>query len=151
MGARYALMWMPLEEAPIDAAALRACVCDSGINMRFHFKELSLASVILLYVLSMPTLLRAGPDPWNILQDFAPVEGIKTQIDKHFVAALYHNGKENLFALVLFLADCDPKTCVLRNRVAYSVFNPQGIRIGEYVDPRLQELLVFAVAEKYPI
>ena len=119
--------------------------------MRFNFKKLSLALAILLYVLSMPTLLRAAPDAWNFLENFAPVEGIETQIDKHFVTALYHNSKENLYALVLFVADCDPKLCVLRDRVAYSVFNAEGARIGEYVDPRIEELLRLTVAEKYLI
>ncbi|MBI2365594.1 MAG: hypothetical protein HYV01_11430 [Deltaproteobacteria bacterium] len=98
-------------------------------------------AILLLSLTVVPSLSRGAEDPWNFLDSFTPVPRSLTRIGEHYVAMLFVNREQRLFAAVIFNASCDAGRCELHQRASYAVANAEGSNTRLYVEPRETELM----------
>ena len=98
-------------------------------------------AVLLLSLTVVPSLSRGAEDPWNFLDGFTPVPRSLTRIGEHYVAMLFVNREQRLFAAVIFNASCVAGHCELYQRAGYVVANAEGSNTRLYVEPRETELM----------
>ena len=102
---------------------------------------LMFTAILLLSLTVVPSLSRGAEDPWQFLDGFAPVPRSLTQIGEHYVAMLFVQREQGLFAAVIFNASCGAGQCELHQRAGYAVANAEGSNTRLYVEPRENELL----------
>ena len=102
---------------------------------------LMFTAVLLLSLTVVPSLSRGAEDPWNFLDGFTPVPRSLTRIGEHYVAMLFVNREQRLFAAVIFKASCGAGQCELHQRAGYAVANAEGSNTRLYVEPRETELM----------
>ena len=102
---------------------------------------LMFTAVLLLSLTVVPSLSRGAEDPWNFLDGFTPVPRSLTRIGEHYVAMLFVNREQRLFAAVIFNASCVAGHCELYQRAGYAVANAEGSNTRLYVEPRETELM----------
>ena len=113
----------------------------------YRFWKLALACVILSFVLIAPAILKAEVgDPWEFVREFTFLPNSNVQVEGHYVAGLFYHPEKNLYALVIYTADCNSGSCTVKDNVAYAVTDAQGVLIRRYVEPREESLIkrVFA-------
>lgn len=64
--------------------------------------------------------------PLASLDGFAVIPGSVAVIEDRYVVALLENVEKDLYAIIMFTADCHSGDCALRDLVAYSIFDAQG-------------------------
>ncbi len=64
--------------------------------------------------------------PLASLNGFAVVPGRVAVIENRYVVALLENVEKDLYAIIMFTADCRSGNCAIRDIVAYSIFDAQG-------------------------
>jgi len=102
---------------------------------------LMFTAVLLLSLTVVPSLSGGAEDPWNFLDGFTPVPRSLTRIGEHYVAMLFVNREQRLFAAVIFKASCGAGQCELHQRAGYAVANAEGSNTRLYVEPRETELM----------
>jgi len=112
---------------------------------------LMFTAILLVSLTVVPSLSRGAEDPWNFLDGFTPVPYSLTRIGEHYVAMLFVNRDQRLFAAVIFNASCDAGQCELRQRAGYAVASAEGSNTRLYVEPRETELmaLIGAIYTQY--
>jgi hypothetical protein len=98
-------------------------------------------AILLLSLTVVPALSRGAEDPWQFLDDFTPVPLSLTRIGKQYVAMLFVQREQGLFAAVIFNASCVAGQCELHQRAGYAVANAEGSNTRLYVEPRETELM----------
>jgi hypothetical protein len=66
----------------------------------------------------------AGESPSNFLQDFVFVAGSAVVIEGRYVVALYENAKKGLYAVAMFVANCDVEGCPMGDLIGFSIVDP---------------------------
>jgi len=102
---------------------------------------LRFTAILLLSLTVVPSLSRGAEDPWQFLDGFTPVPRSLTQIGEHYVAMLFVNREQRLFAAVIFNASCGAGQCELHQRAGYAVANAERSNTRLYVEPRETELM----------
>ena len=116
--------------------------CLSNAAGTYRLWQPALACVILTFVLMVPAILQAEVgDPWEFVKEFTFVPNSIVQVEEHYVAGLFHHREKNLYALVIYTADCDSGGCTIKNNVAYAVTDAQGVLIRHYVEPQEESLI----------
>ena len=111
-----------------------------------------LSAMLLLSLSLMPSSSPAAENPWKFLEDrFTPVPSSLTRIAEHYVAMLFVDREQELFAAVIFKASCAVGNCALLHRAGYAVANAEGSNTRLYVEPRETELmeLIGAIYTQY--
>jgi hypothetical protein len=96
-------------------------------------KRLSLASVVLAFLLASHPHGARGHNPWGILAEFESVAA--GRVDESAVAAILFNPRDELFALVVFPAICDRAECVLSDPGAFLVLDREGAVVRLHIEP----------------
>ena len=109
--------------------------------MRAKVRAYILAAILSLSVSLIPSPGLGTGDPWKFLDGFTPVPRSLTQIGEHYVAMLFVNREQRLFAAVIFKASCGAGQCELHQRAGYAVANAEGSNTRLYVEPRETELM----------
>jgi len=74
-----------------------------------------------------PPLLGAETTgPLASLKGFAVIPGSVALIEDRYIVALLENTEKDLYAIIMFTADCGSGNCNLGDLVAYSIFDAQG-------------------------
>lgn len=107
--------------------------------LRFRKKLFSMLLVVFLVTGTLGSA-RAG-SPWEFLNGFKLLPDSIVQIDEHYIAALLHEPDRRLFAVVVFSANCGSVGCQVRNAAGFSVFDTQGVKVLEYIDPEEGDLI----------
>ena len=102
---------------------------------------LMFTAILLLSLTVVPSLSRGAEDPWQFLDGFAPVPRSLTQIGEHYVAMLFVQREQGLFAAVIFNASCVAGHCELYQRAGYAVANAEGSNTRLYVEPGETDLM----------
>ena len=102
---------------------------------------LMFTAVLLLSLTVVPSLSGGAEDPWNFLDGFTPVPRSLTRIGEHYVAMLFVNREQRLFAAVIFKASCGAGQCELHQRAGYAVANAEGSNTRLYVEPGETDLM----------
>ena len=109
--------------------------------MRAKVRAYILAAILSLSVSLIPSPGLGTGDPWKFLDGFTPVPRSLTQIGEDYVAMLFVNREQRLFAAVIFNASCVADHCELYQRAGYAVANAEGSNTRLYVEPRETELM----------
>jgi len=119
--------------------------------MKAKTRAYSLAAILFLSLSLIPSPGRGAEDPWDFLDGFTPVPRSLTRIGEHYVAMLFVNREQRLFAAVIFKASCGAGQCELHQRAGYAVANAEGSNTRLYVEPRETELmaLIGAIYTQY--
>jgi len=102
---------------------------------------LMFTAILLLALTVVPSLSRGAEDPWQFLDGFTPVPRSLTRIGEHYVAMLFVQREQRLFAAVIFNASCVAGQCELHQRAGYAVADEEGSTTRLYVEPRETELM----------
>jgi len=102
---------------------------------------LMFTAILFLSLSLIPSPSLGTEDPWDFLDGFTPVPRSLTQIGEHYVAMLFVQREQGLFAAVIFNASCGAGQCELHQRAGYAVANAEGSNTRLYVEPREIELL----------
>ena len=102
---------------------------------------LMFTAILLLSLTVVPSLSRGAEDPWQFLDGFTPIPRSLTQIGEHYVAMLFVQRGQRLFAAVIFNASCVAGQCELHQRAGYAVANAEGSNTRLYVEPSETELM----------
>jgi len=102
---------------------------------------LMFTAILLVSLTVVPSLSRGAEDPWQFLDDFTPVPRSLTQIGEHYVAMLFAEREQGLFAAVIFNATCGASQCELHQRAGYVVANAEGSNTRFYVEPGETDLM----------
>ncbi len=119
--------------------------------MKAKVRAYILAAILFLSLSLIPSPGLGTEDPWNFLDSFTPVPRSLTRIGEHYVAMLFVNREQRLFAAVIFNASCVAGQCELHQRAGYAVVNAEGSNTRLYVEPRETELmaLIGAIYTQY--
>jgi len=109
--------------------------------MKSRVLILMFTAILLLSLTVVPSLSRGAEDPWNFLDGFTPVPRSLTRIGEHYVAMLFVNREQRLFAAVIFNASCVAGHCELYQRAGYAVANAEGSNTRLYVEPGETDLM----------
>lgn len=99
----------------------------------YRCSRIAVVCLLILLTVSMlkwpydPPLLGAettGPLP--SLNGFAVVPGSVAVIEDRYIVALLENAEKDLYAIIMFTADCGSGNCTLGDLVAFSIFDAQG-------------------------
>jgi hypothetical protein len=102
---------------------------------------LMFTAILLLTLTVAPSLSRGAEDPWQYLDGFTPLPRSLTQIGEHYVAMLFVQREQELFAAVIFNASCIAGHCELHQRAGYAVANAKGLNTRLYVEPGETDLM----------
>jgi len=109
--------------------------------MKARVLILMLTAILLLSLTIVPSPSRGAEDPWEFLDGFTPVPRSLTRIGEHYVAMLFVQREQGLFAAVIFNASCGAGQCELRQRAGFAVANAEGSNTRLYVEPKEKELM----------
>ncbi|MGH7830507.1 MAG: hypothetical protein ACREP8_10055 [Candidatus Binatia bacterium] len=109
--------------------------------MRAFLKKQIRCLYLVLFFVAMTFADARAADPWDFLHDFELIPESVVSVDEHYVAALLHEPERDLLAVVIFTARCDPDRCEIKQPAAYSVFDTEGVRIQQYINPDEEELI----------
>jgi len=109
--------------------------------MKVKVRAYVVAAILFLSICLIPSPGLGAEDPWNFLDGFTPVPRSLTQIAEHYVAMLFVQREQRLFAAVIFNASCVAGQCELHQRAGYAVADEEGSTTRLYVEPRETELM----------
>ena len=109
--------------------------------MKLRVLILMFTAILLLSLTVVPSPSGGAEDPWEFLEGFTPVPRSLTQIGEHYVAVLFVQREEGLFAAVIFNASCGAGQCELHQRAGFAVANAEGSNTRLYVEPKEKELM----------
>ena len=109
--------------------------------MKIKARVYVLVAILFLSLALIPSPSLEAEDPWDFLDDFTPVPRSLTQIGEHYVAMLFVNREQRLFAAVIFNASCVAGHCELYQRAGYAVANAEGSNTRWYVAPGETDLM----------
>lgn len=81
---------------------------------------------VLKFPYDPPLLAAEAAGSPSSLKGFAVVPDTVAVIDNRYVIALLKNVEEDLYAIIMFTANCRSGDCTIENLVAYSIFDAQG-------------------------
>lgn len=109
--------------------------------MRAHLRKQIIGLCLPFFFLAMTWGGAGAADPWDFLHDFELIPESVVSVDEHYVAALLHEPERDLLAVVIFTARCDADRCSVKEPAAYSVFDTEGVKIQQYINPQEEELI----------
>lgn len=109
--------------------------------MKPSLRTYGLAVLFWLALTESASLSLGTEDPWKFLEDFTPLPSSLTRIGESYVAVLFENREQQLFAAVVFKASCFAGSCELKHRAGYAVANARGSNTRVYVDPSEDDLM----------
>lgn len=99
----------------------------------YRLSKIAVVSLLILLTLSTfklpfdpPLLASDAGDSLSFFEDFTVVPGSVAVIEDRYILALLKNSRENLYAVMMFTADCSLGHCTVGELVAYSMFDTQG-------------------------
>jgi len=99
----------------------------------YRCSRIAVVCLLILLTVSMlkwpydPPLLGAETTgPLASLKGFAVIPGSVALIEDRYIVALLENTEKDLYAIIMFTADCGSGNCNLGDLVAYSIFDAQG-------------------------
>jgi len=81
---------------------------------------------VLKFPYDPPLLGAEAADSLSPLKGFAVVPDTVAVIEDRYVVALLKNAEKDLYAIIMFTADCRSGDCTIRDLVAYSIFDSRG-------------------------